>query len=197
MSSTYEIERATALLEKCSAMSLLCSKATTYWNFIKICFQMPLILTSSTMCILNSFDDNKGNMKIPNVIVNGLSVLLLAIQSNLKVIEKVETFKNLSNQFRSLANSIEGCQVFDNTQVNNFNEKYDILIQQCEFESILEKHKNEVSKAFQGKTLPLQLNNSGTFNLKLNAQLINNNNNNNTLNLSTQNILNDINNPSV
>jgi hypothetical protein len=191
--NTYELERATAILEKCSAMSLLCSKATSYWNFIKICFQMPLILTSSAMCILNSFDDNKGNMKIPNVIVNGLSVLLLAIQSNLKIIEKVETFKNLSNQFRTLANTIEGSQSFENTQINNFIEKYDVLIQQCEFESISEKHKNQVSKAFEGKSVPLQLNSSGTINLKLNAQLINNNN---SLNLSTPNLMNDINNPS-
>ena len=85
--------RTQALLDKCECMSLLCSKATGYWSFIKFIFQIPLILTSSVMCILNSFDKEEGSMKIPNVVVNGVSVLLLALQNNLKVAEKVELFK--------------------------------------------------------------------------------------------------------
>ena len=174
MSSTeYEIERATRLFEKCSAMLLLCAKSTAYWNFIKMCFQMPLILISSAMCILNSFDNNNGNMKIPNVVVNGVSVLVLALQNNLKVIEKVETFKNLSNQFRTLANSIECCSNFDNITNNSFMEKYDNLIQQCPFEAISEKHKNQVIESFKGKHLPLQLNSNMITNLRLNAQVVN------------------------
>jgi hypothetical protein len=191
----YEIERATRLLEKCSAMSLLCTKATANWNFIKMCFQMPLILTSSAMCILNSFDNNNGNMKIPNVVVNGVSVLVLALQNNLKVSEKVEAFKNLSNQFRTLANSIECCSNFDNITNNGFMEKYDNLIQQCPFESISEKYKNQVIESFKGKSLPLQLNSSGITNLKLNAQIVNthtielsNNNSNTVIGLSDSNI---------
>lgn len=179
----YELSRATRLLEKCSAMSLLCTKSTAYWNFIKICFQMPLILTSSAMCILNSFDNNNGNMKIPNVVVNGVSVLVLALQNNLKVSEKVETFKNLSNQFRTLANSIECCSSFDNITNNGFMEKYDNLIQQCPFEAITEKHKNQVIESFKDKSLPLQLNSNNVANLRLNAQLVNTPNN--TIELST------------
>ena len=35
------------------------------------------------MFILNSFDDDKGGMKIPNVVVNGISVFILSLQGNL------------------------------------------------------------------------------------------------------------------
>ena len=102
-------QRLIALLDKCEALSLLCSKATSHWSMIRFIFQIPLILTSSVMCILNSFEkDGENNMKIPNVVVNGVSVLLLSLQSNLKVPEKVELFKNLSNQFLLLAHDIEG-----------------------------------------------------------------------------------------
>ena len=88
-------ERALQLLSKCECMSLLCSKASQRWSLIKFIFQIPLILTSSIMCILNSFDNgNDGLMKIPNVVINGVSVLLISYQSNMKVAEKTELFKN-------------------------------------------------------------------------------------------------------
>jgi len=153
-------DRAIKLLEKCEAMSLLCQRATTHFSFIKCIFQIPLILTSSIMCIMNSFDDGKGLMKIPNVVVNGVSVLLVSYQSNLKIAEKVELFKGLSNQFLQLAHEIEGKEPesLDRNAVNILTEKYDALIQTCLFEDIPKKNKLEVIKIFQGKSLPLQLN---------------------------------------
>ena len=112
------------------------------------------------MCILNSFDDGKGNMKIPNVVVNGVSVLLMSYQSNLKVFEKCELFKNLSNQFLQLAHDVEGKdpEELDRNTVNILIEKYDSLIATCLFEDIPKNIKLEVIKIFEGKSLPLQLN---------------------------------------
>ena len=153
-------ERSFKLYDKCEAMSLLCGKATNHWSLVKFIFQIPLILTSSVMCILNSFDDGKGNMKIANVVVNGVSVLLISYQSNLKVAEKVELFKNLSNQFLQLAHDIEGreLETLDRNTVNNLIEKYDGLVTSCLFEDIPKSIKMEVIKLFEGKALPLQLN---------------------------------------
>ena len=49
------------------------------------------------MCILNSFKrEGENSMRIANVVVNGCSVLILSLQNNLAVAEKVELFKNLS-----------------------------------------------------------------------------------------------------
>ena len=131
-------------------------------------FQMPLILTSSVMCILNSFDDGSGNMKIPNVVVNGISVLLVSYQSNLKVPEKVELFKSLSNQFLQLAHQIEGLEIsaIDKNMVNNMVEKYDGLVTSCLFEDIPNRYKMEVKKMMYGKALPLQLNGASGIILK-------------------------------
>jgi len=167
-------ERVTSLFSKCECMSLLCSKATQHWSFIKFIFQIPLILTSSVMCILNSFDDGKGNMKIPNVVVNGVSVLLVSYQSNLKVAEKVELFKNLSNQFLQLAHEIEGKEPesLDRSTVNNLIEKYDALVTTCLFEDIPKSIKLEVVKIFQGKVLPLQLNGGSGLTIKRNSSSI-------------------------
>ena len=63
------------LLDKCEAMTLLCTNASTHWSFVKFCFNIPLVLTSSTMCIINSISENANDIKIPNIVVNAVSVL--------------------------------------------------------------------------------------------------------------------------
>ena len=154
-------ERTIRLLDKCEAMSLLSSKKSSHWSFIKLLFQIPLILTSSVMCILNSFErDGESSMRIPNVVVNGCSVLILSLQNNLKVPEKVELFKNLSNQYLTLAHAIEALEpeTITREMINNFTEKYDALQSQCLFEDIPHKYKIQVVKAWGSRALPLQLN---------------------------------------
>lgn len=173
-------ERSLKLFDKCECMSLLCQKSCNHWSFVKFIFQIPLILTSSVMCILNSFDKGNGDMKIPNVVVNGVSVLLVSYQSNLKVAEKCELFKNLSNQFLQLAHQIEGLEPeqLDRNTVNNMTEKYDSLVMTCLFEDIPKSIKLEVIKLFQHKTLPLQLNGGSGLtihrnsNTQLNSEIV-------------------------
>ena len=148
-------------MDKCEALSLLCSKATSHWSFIKFLFSVPLILTSSIMCILNSFErDDQNNMRIPNVVVNGISVLLMSLQSSMKVSEKVQSFKNNSNNFLLLAHQIEGTEpkLLDNNKINAFVDKYDNLVQQTFFEDIPDKCKKEVMILFENRCLPIQLN---------------------------------------
>ena len=148
------------LVQKCEIMVQLTNKACYHWNIVKMILQMPLILTSSIMCILNSFDNGNGNMKIPNVVVNGISVLLMSYSSNLKVVEKVELYKNLSNDFLILTHQIEGLdpENIDRNIVNNFIEKYDKLTFSVNFQDIPKRYKNQVIKRNIGKKLPLQLN---------------------------------------
>ena len=154
-------ERSVRLLDKCEAMSLLCSKATSYWSLLKFIFQLPLIFTSEIMCVLNAMEnETKNTMKLPNIVVNGVSVMVLSVSNQLKVPEKVELFKNLSNQFLLLAHSIEALEPENITRdiINSTTEKYDILLQQCLFEDIPQRYKLEVIKAFDGRAVPLQLN---------------------------------------
>lgn len=152
--------RLVELIQKCEIMVQLTNKACSYWNVIRYIFQIPLILTSSVMCILNSFDDGNGGMKVPNVVVNGVSVLLMSYQNQLKVLEKVDMYKNLSNEFLLLAHEIEGKNPdeIDRNQVNNLIEKYDKLTFSVNFQDIPTRYKVEVINKNKGKKLPLQIN---------------------------------------
>ena len=90
------------LLDKCEAMTLLCTKAASYWSFIKFCFNIPLVITSSAMCIINSISQDANFIKIPNIVVNAVSVLLMSLTNSIKASEKFELFKKLSQQFMIL-----------------------------------------------------------------------------------------------
>ena len=150
--------RLNSLINKCEVMSNITIKASYYWSKIKFILSIPLILTNSVLCILNSNPDT--DLKILNVIVNSISVLLLSISNNLKSAEKLELFKNLSNQFLLLTHEIESIEpgLMDREKINMFQDKYDNLITQVLFEEIPQYIKVEVSLLFKNTPLPSQLN---------------------------------------
>ena len=152
--------RLNSLINKCEVMSNITIKASYYWSKIKFMLSIPLILTNSVLCILNSLSEPNTNLKIPNVIVNSISVLLLSISNNLKSAEKLELFKNLSNQFLLLTHEMESIEpgLMDREKINMFQDKYDNLITQVLFEEIPQYIKTEVSILFKNTPLPSQLN---------------------------------------
>jgi len=91
-------------------MTLLCTKACTYWSMVKFCFNIPLVLTSSAMCIINSISEDANRMKIPNITVNAISVLIMSINNSVQASKKFECFKRLSQQFMILSQEIEGME---------------------------------------------------------------------------------------
>ena len=148
------------LLDKCEAMTLLCTKAATHWSFIKFCFNIPLVITSSSMCIINSISEDANSMKIPNIVVNALSVLM-SLNNSIKSAEKFETFKKLSQQFMILSQEIEGIE--DDIPKDKYDMlilKYDNLIQDCSFEEIPEKYKLLVASKYADadRHVPIQIN---------------------------------------
>jgi hypothetical protein len=154
------MERKQKLLDRCEAMSLLCIKASYHWSFIKFILSIPVILINSILCILNSLDDKSFNLKIPNVVINGVSVLIMSITQNLKSAEKTEIFKSTSNSFLLLTHEIESYEEIDNEKINVLQEKYDSIITSVPFEEIPSKIKLEISISFKnmGKAIPVQIN---------------------------------------
>lgn len=159
------------LLDKCEAMTLLCTKASSHWSFVKFCFAIPLVLTSSTMCIINSISEDANSIKIPNIIVNAVSVLIMSLTNSIKASEKFEIFKKLSQQYMMLSQEIEACDA--NVSKETFNIltlKYDNLIQDCAFEEIPVKYKIQVATCFSNanRFIPIQLNGiiGNTVNIK-------------------------------
>jgi hypothetical protein len=154
----YNIEK---LLDKCEAMTLLCTKASSHWSFVKFCFAIPLVLTSSTMCIINSISEDANSIKIPNIIVNAVSVLIMSLTNSIKASEKFEIFKKLSQQYMMLSQEIEACDVNVSKEMYNIlTLKYDNLIQDCSFEEIPMKYKIQVATCFSNanRFIPIQLN---------------------------------------
>ena len=130
------------LLDKCEAMTLLCTKASSHWSFIKFCFNIPLVITSSAMCIINSISEDANAVKIPNIVVNAVSVLIMSLNNSIKEGEKFETFKKLSQQFMVLSQDVEGIEEeITKEKADILVLKYDNLITDCAFEDIPEKYK--------------------------------------------------------
>jgi len=137
------------LLDKCEAMTLLCTKACTYWSMVKFCFNIPLVLTSSAMCIINSISGDANPLKIPNIIVNAISVLIMSLNHSVKASEKIERFKRLSQQFMMLSQEIEGMdEAIEKEKYVILLLKYDNLIQDCAFEDMPLKCKHLVAKIY-------------------------------------------------
>lgn len=151
------------LLDKCECLTLLTTKAYTYWSLIKFLLNLPLVFTSSAMCIINSISTDSEKMKIPNIVVNACSVLLMSLLSSIKPSEKFEQFKKLSQQFLTLSHDLETLDDDDEDYKNKLNIlslKYDQLILDCNYEDIPIKYKNYVSKLFteNNRHIPIQLN---------------------------------------
>jgi uncharacterized protein with PQ loop repeat len=49
---------------------------STHWSFIKFCFKIPFVLTSSTMCIINSISEDANSVKVPTIIVNAVTRMI-------------------------------------------------------------------------------------------------------------------------
>jgi len=151
------------LLDKAECITLLCTRACNYWNYIKLIFNIPLVFTSSAMCIINSISTDANKVKIPNIVVNAVSVLVISLSNSFKSNEKVETFKKISQQFLTLSHDIEALDYQDPEYKNKLqllDHKYNDLILNINFEDIPFSIKNNISKLFNeyDRHIPIQLN---------------------------------------
>jgi hypothetical protein len=152
---SHKIEK---LLSKTEALVLLCSKASGYWSMIKFAFNIPLVLTSSAMCIINSISEDANEVKIPNIVVNAISVLIISLNNSIKASEKCDLFRRLGQQFLLLAGQIENDDEISDNEFSLLALKYENLINDILFEEIPHRYKEQVIESFKDRHLPLQLN---------------------------------------
>ena len=156
------------LLDRSECLTLLCTLSSNYWSRINFILNIPLVLTSSSMCIINSISTDANDIKIPNIIVNAFSVLIISLINNIKASEKYDKFKRTSQQFLELAQEIDAIEG-DEVEVEKYNIltlKYDNLIKNVDFEDINSSIKNRVSNLFinNDRNVPIQVNGiSGNF----------------------------------
>ena len=170
---SHKIEK---LLSKTEALVLLCSKASGYWSMIKFAFNIPLVLTSSAMCIINSISDDANTVKIPNIVVNAISVLIMSLNNSIKASEKCDLFRRLGQQFLLLAGQIENDDEITDNEFSLLALKYENLINDILFEEIPNRYKLQVVESFKDRHLPLQLNgtigNNTTFKKTNSAEIV-------------------------
>ena len=156
-------EKLQKLLDKAECMVLLTSSACNYWSYIKFLFSIPLVLTSSAMCIINSISEDANAVKIPNIVVNAVSVLIVSLNNNIKASEKCDAYRKLSQQFMNLSQEIEQYDDENAITKEKFEVlmiKYDNLINDCAFEDIPNRYKLLASRSFysNNRAVPIQLN---------------------------------------
>ena len=138
------------------------TKSNEYYSQIKQVISIPLIVSSSLMTILNSGSFNPDDMKVPNIVINACTALLISLINNYKIVEKQQTFRNLSLKYMGLLHDIEDKLANDMNleadEVRAVIKQYDDLISQTEY-IIPTRIKNKVKSHYQGKLhLPIILN---------------------------------------
>ena len=90
------------------------------------------------MAIFNSSTFDGNEMKIPNVVINSLTAMIVGIINNFRVNEKESNFKQLSSKFMKISHSIEdklhnNLESLTSSDVSNHIKEYDNLIEQIDF----------------------------------------------------------------
>ena len=151
-------ERIEKLLSRTEALVLLTNKASGYWSMVKFCFNIPLVLTSSAMCIINSISEDANEVKIPNIVVNAISVLIMSLNNSIKASEKCDLFRRLSQQLLLLTGKIENDDIIDENEFKILAMSYENLVNDIPFEEVPNRYKLQVADSFKDRHLPLQLN---------------------------------------
>jgi hypothetical protein len=118
------------------------------------------------MCIINSVSEDANEVKIPNIVVNAISVLIMSLNNSIKASEKCDLFRRLSQQFLLLAGQIENDNEITDSDFQLIALKYENLINDCLFEEIPNRYKLAVAESFKNRFVPLQLNGTIGNNIK-------------------------------
>ena len=155
MITNIELELLKSYKDKAYIMGLLCEQSYNYYSFVKNMINIPLILINTSMTILNSIIENSNDLKIPNILLNSSTGLIIAFVSQYKLYEKINEFHQLQNKFNKLSSNIEKKLILDmdnilDSDINGYIETYDILIDNMVY-PINDKIKNKIKKQFQEK----------------------------------------------
>jgi hypothetical protein len=151
--STEQIKLLESYRDKAYICNILCDESFNHYSFIKNLVNLPLILSSSVMTVLNSSDFDAQTMRIPNIVLNASTTLILSLINNYKLPEKCQTFRSKSIKYMHLCNQIEDSLTNDLNNINidkirNFINDYDAITESLEY-SYPTHIKNRVRKKFK------------------------------------------------
>ena len=155
--------------DKSYICAILCQESNEWYSFLKTITNIPLIIISTGLTVLNSIDDVDNKIKLVNIVFNATFALTLALINNYKISEKQANFKSLNLKYTKLThyiedkitNDIDLCSKDDIKQIIN---DYDILEESLDF-AYPRFIKRRVKNRYYGKkTLPNILNCELVFN---------------------------------
>ena len=91
--STDHVKLLESYRDKAYITSILCSQSQEHFSFLRSMVNLPIIITSSVMTVLNSMSDNSNEMKYANIVLNTWTSLILSIIGNFKLTEQATNFK--------------------------------------------------------------------------------------------------------
>ena len=107
MISEEQIRLIESYRDKSYITNLLCDESMNFYSIIKNIVNFPLITSSAVMTIMNSSEFSPEQMKYPNVIINGITTLILALIHNFKLLEKINNFRTIGLKMIKLTHSID------------------------------------------------------------------------------------------
>lgn len=168
MITTEQISLLQQYRDKSYVMNVLMTKSYERFNLIKTMTNIPIILSSGVMAIINSSSFDGNEMKMPNIIMNSLTAMMLSMIGNFQVSEKEELFKTLSNKFLKLTHKIEddltnNLEAIEKEVIKEHIDAYDMLIENITH-PIPKDVQNKVKRMYAGeRTMPAFLNCEGSF----------------------------------
>jgi hypothetical protein len=121
MNTDRRLEILKEYLDKSFISAILCQYHNEFYNKINMISMFPLIIGSSVLTILNSSTIQEDIMKYINISVNGLNTLIIALTTNYKLKERLNTYKTLYNKYQKLSHKIE-------SSINNSSEITDKML---------------------------------------------------------------------
>ena len=149
-------------------MSLLCSESSSFFSLLKTVLNLPIIITSSIMSIMNSGLFESDQMKLPNIVLNSSTALILSLVNTFKLPERQANFKSSHIKFTKLLHKIEDSIVNDQDNLTTeelraFINEYDAINENIEY-GFPSHIKTKIKNTYYGKrTLPNILNCTTSF----------------------------------
>jgi len=149
--------------DKCYVYSQMCNSTYEFFSFLRSIINIPLIIISSIMAILNSGSFSSEDMKLPNIVINSVTALILGLISNFKLAEKDSEFKKVSISFTKLLHKIEddlnnNLQTLTREKIQSHILEYDTIVENIDYTipTFIKKRYIKIYKSH--RTLPNILN---------------------------------------
>ena len=145
--------------ERCFINSLLFEQMMNHNIFVRNILNLPLIIISAVLTILNSIMEEK-DMKIINIVLNGTVGFILSMMNNFKINDKIATFKNEKTKIIKLQHKID-TYLNTSTEINakdieEIIAQYDAIIEEQEY-PILDFIKKPIKKKYKNMNMPLSM----------------------------------------